>query len=90
MSYSGSASVVSRVFDAALSRESWPLALEAVAETVGAIGAAYIVRSKETTGVEWISLSGPRTIDGRPLAIVIVTDSDAQSVSASDLADCFG
>src|ERR1700722_10953647 len=59
MSYSGSASVVSRVFDAALSRESWPLALEAVAETVGAIGAAYIVRSKETTGVEWISLSGP-------------------------------
>ena len=59
MSYSGSTSVVSRVFDAALSPESWPLALEAVAETVGAIGAAYIVRSKETAGVEWISLSGP-------------------------------
>ena len=30
------------------------------------------------------------TIDGRPLAMVIVTDPDAQSVSASDLADCFG
>lgn len=145
MLYSGSSSVVSRVFDAALSPESWPLALEAVAETVGAIGAAYLVRSKETAGVEWISLYGPSaalagradedtklaqliaaaaaremrssgagrtlagrgaggmgytltvvplrgdlTIDGRPLAIVIVTDPDAQSVSASDLADCFG
>src|ERR1700733_4999109 len=59
MSYLGSASVVSRVFDAALSPESWPLALEAVAETVGAISAAYILRIKETAGVEWISLSGP-------------------------------
>ena len=48
MSYSGSASV----FDAALSPESWPLALEAVAETVGAISAADIVRSKETAGVD--------------------------------------
>jgi hypothetical protein len=50
MSYSGSASVVTLVFDAPLSPESWPLALEAVAETVGAIGAACIVRSKETAG----------------------------------------
>jgi hypothetical protein len=33
---------------------------------------------------------GELTIHGRPLAIVIVTDPDAQSVSASDLADCFG
>jgi hypothetical protein len=41
--------------------ESWPLALEAVADTVGAIGAAYIVRSKETARVEWISLSAPST-----------------------------
>jgi hypothetical protein len=56
MSYASAASVVSRVFDAALSTESWPLALEAVAETVGAIGAAYIVRSKETAGS---SGSGP-------------------------------
>jgi hypothetical protein len=61
MSYSRSTSVVSRVFDAVLRRKSWPLALEAVAETVGAIGAAYIVRSKETARVGWISLSGPRT-----------------------------
>jgi hypothetical protein len=59
MSYSGSASLVTVVFDAALSPESWPLALEAVAETVGAISAAYIVTSKETAAVEWISLSGP-------------------------------
>jgi hypothetical protein len=59
MSYASAASVVSRVFDAALSPESWPLALAAVASTVGAIGAAYIVRSKETAGVERISLSGP-------------------------------
>src|ERR1700677_1437977 len=44
MSHSGSASVVSRVFDAALSPESWQLALEAVAETAGVGG---------------ISLSGP-------------------------------
>jgi hypothetical protein len=56
MSYPGSTSVVSRVFEAALSPDSWPLA---PAETVGAIGAAYIVSSKETAGVEWISLSGP-------------------------------
>jgi hypothetical protein len=59
MSYLGSTSVVSREFDAALSPESWPLALEAVAESLGAIGGAYIVRSKETAGVEWIRLSGP-------------------------------
>jgi hypothetical protein len=59
MSYLGSTSVVSRVFDAALSPESWPLALEAVAASVGAIDAAFIVRSKETAGVEWIRLSGP-------------------------------
>jgi DNA-binding CsgD family transcriptional regulator len=69
MSYSRSTSVVSRVFDAVLRPESSPLALEAVAETVGAIGSAYIVRSKETARV---------------------TVPDAQSVSASDLADCFG
>jgi DNA-binding CsgD family transcriptional regulator/PAS domain-containing protein len=59
MSYSGSTGVVSRIFDAALSPESWPLALQAVAKTVGGIGAAYIVRSKETAGVEWIRLSEP-------------------------------
>jgi hypothetical protein len=59
MSYSGSTSVVPRVFDAALSPASWPLALEAVADTVGAIGAAYIVKSRETARVKWISLSGP-------------------------------
>jgi hypothetical protein len=41
MSYSRSTSVVSRVFDAVLRPESRPLALEAVTETVGAIGAAY-------------------------------------------------
>ena len=35
-------------------------------------------------------LRGDLTIDGRPLAMVIVTDPDAQGVSASDLADCFG
>jgi DNA-binding CsgD family transcriptional regulator len=35
-------------------------------------------------------LRGDLTIDGRPLAIVIATDPDARSVSASDLADCFG
>jgi hypothetical protein len=62
MSYSRSTRVVSGVFDAMLRPESWwPLALEAVAETVGAIGAAYIVRSKETARVEWISLSGLST-----------------------------
>jgi hypothetical protein len=33
-------------------------------------------------------LRGDLTIDDRPLA-VIVTDPDARSVSASDLADCF-
>ena len=59
MSYSGSTGVVSQAFDVVLRPESWPLALEAVAESVGAIGAAYIVRSKETAGVERVSLSGP-------------------------------
>lgn len=59
MSYSGSTGLVSRVFDAAVSPESWPLALKAVAEAAGAIGAAYIVRNKESAGVEWLSLSGP-------------------------------
>jgi DNA-binding CsgD family transcriptional regulator/PAS domain-containing protein len=36
--------------------------MEAVAEAAGAIGAAYIVRNKETAGVEWISLSGPSAV----------------------------
>ena len=62
MSFSGWTSLVSRVFDAALSPESWPCAMEAVAEAAGAIGAAYIVRNKETAGVEWISLSGPSAV----------------------------
>jgi hypothetical protein len=59
MSCSRSTRVVSRVFDAVLRPESWPLALEAVTETACAIGAAYIVRSKETARVEWIRLSVP-------------------------------
>jgi hypothetical protein len=62
MAYLGSTGVVSGAFESPLSPESWPLALEAVAESAGAIGAAYIVRSKQTAGVEWIRLSAPSAV----------------------------
>jgi PAS domain-containing protein len=55
----GFARIVSSVFDAALTPELWPAALGAITEAVDAIGAAYIVRNKETARTEWISLSGP-------------------------------
>ena len=84
MSNLGSTSVVSRIFDATLSPESWPLALEAVAESVGAIGAAYIVRSKETAQVEWISLSGPSAaLESNYVSHYAAIDGYSPSIDAS-------
>ena len=53
------ARIIPSIFDAALAPELWPAALESIAETLGAVGAAYIIRDKRTGRVDWISLSGP-------------------------------
>ena len=47
------------IFDAAIKPELWSAALSGVAAIMGAEGAAYIVRDKQTRRVEWACLTGP-------------------------------
>ena len=48
-----------RLSNAALEPGLWPAALQSVTEAVGVVGAAHLIRSKQTGRVEWISLWGP-------------------------------
>ena len=51
--------VVESIYDAAHKPDTWPAALDAVADFVGAVGAAYIVFGKKTGRVESASFVGP-------------------------------
>ncbi len=51
--------VVESIYDAAHKPDAWPAALDAVADFVGAVGAAYIVFDKKTGRVERASFVGP-------------------------------
>src|ERR1700721_1556798 len=51
--------VFANAYEAAVSPELWPSALEAVTSRVGAAGAAYIVLNKENHQVDWACFSGP-------------------------------
>ena len=51
--------VVEFIYDAAHKPDTWPAALDAVADFVGAVGAAYIVFDKKTGRVERASFVGP-------------------------------
>ena len=51
--------VISKIHDAALDPRLWSSVLQSVAETVGAIGAAYIVRNVRTGRVDWANFLGP-------------------------------
>jgi PAS domain-containing protein/DNA-binding CsgD family transcriptional regulator len=51
--------VVESIFDAAHKHVTWAAALDAVADYVGAVGAAYIVLGKKTGRVESASFVGP-------------------------------
>ncbi len=51
--------VVESIYDAAHKPDTWPAALDAVANFVGAVGAAYIVFGKKTGRVESASFVGP-------------------------------
>lgn len=53
------ARVVAQLYDAALAPDLWPTALQSLTECVGAIGACYIIRNKQTGGVDWVIFSGP-------------------------------
>lgn len=51
--------VIASICDAAHRPDTWPAALDAVADFVGAVGAAYIVFGKKTGRVESASFVGP-------------------------------
>jgi DNA-binding CsgD family transcriptional regulator len=51
--------VFANAYEAAVSPELWPSALEAVTSHVGAAGAAYIVLNNENHQVDWACFSGP-------------------------------
>jgi hypothetical protein len=50
--------LISRLQDAAASREAWPVVLEALTEAAGAAGAALIISNKSTGNVEEACLVG--------------------------------
>jgi DNA-binding CsgD family transcriptional regulator/PAS domain-containing protein len=49
---------VSRISEAALAPESWPAALQAISDAVGALGVGSLLLNKQTGDVEWMSLAG--------------------------------
>ena len=51
--------VISNIHDAALDPRLWSSVLQSVAQTVGAIGAAYVVRNVRTGRVDWANFLGP-------------------------------
>ncbi len=51
--------VISKIQDAALDPRLWSSVLQSVAETAGAIGAAYIVRNARTGRVDWANFLSP-------------------------------
>jgi len=52
-------SITGGICDAALAPDAWSDVLRQLTEYLGAVGAAYILTSKRTGQVEWISLAGP-------------------------------
>ncbi len=52
-------SIIPRIQDAALDPRLWTGVLQSLAEAVGAIGAAYIVRNARTGRVDWANFLGP-------------------------------
>jgi len=53
------AQLITSFYDAAVTPELWPAALQSFADYLGAIGAGYILCNKQTGRVDWISLCGP-------------------------------
>lgn len=51
--------VITSIYGAVASPNAWPSALSSVAEALDAVGAGYIIRSKQSGRVEWACFSGP-------------------------------
>jgi hypothetical protein len=51
-------SLVSKIQDAAVVPELWPIALQSLVEAFGAAGAGYQLRNRRTGSVEWLCRSG--------------------------------
>jgi DNA-binding CsgD family transcriptional regulator len=49
---------ISRISEAAVAPDRWPVALQSITEAVGALGVGYLLFNKPTGGVEWVSVAG--------------------------------
>jgi DNA-binding CsgD family transcriptional regulator len=54
--------IVSLVYDAAVTPDLWPKALEAIGEATGGVGAAYLIKNRQTHRVDWVNLAGPSAV----------------------------
>jgi DNA-binding CsgD family transcriptional regulator len=51
--------IIARIQDAALDPRLWTSVLQSIADAIGAVGAAYIIRSAHTGRIDWANFLGP-------------------------------